>query len=44
MSGEVGGCIDGNNGNKCLIFPSTDKNKKVLEKGFGMKINIISKQ
>ena len=44
MSGEVDGCIEVNNGNKCLIFPSTDKNKKVLEKGFGMKLNIISKQ
>ena len=30
--GEVDGCIEENNGNKYLIFDSTDKNKQVLEK------------
>ena len=30
--GEVDGCIEENNGNKCLTFASTYKNKKVLEK------------
>ena len=30
--GEVDGYIEENNGNKCLIFASTDKNKKFLEK------------
>ena len=29
---EVDGYIEENNGNKYLTFPSTDKNKKVLEK------------
>ena len=45
--GEVDGYIEENNENKCLIFASTDKNKKVLEKyiqSFGIKLNIISKQ
>ena len=30
--GELDGSIEENNGNKYLIFTSTDKNKKVLEK------------
>ena len=32
MIGEVDGYIEENNENKYLIFASTDKNKKVLEK------------
>ena len=30
--GETDGYIEENNGNKYITFPSTDKNKKVLEK------------
>ena len=30
--GEVDGCIEESNGNKYLIFASTDKNKEVLKK------------
>ena len=45
MIGEVNGFIEENNGNKYLIFASTDKNKKVLKsiKSFGTKLNIIFK-
>ena len=40
--GEVDGHIEGKNGNKYLIFASTDKNKEILKniQNFGMGLKI----
>ena len=46
MIGEVIGHIEENNGNKYLVFDSSDENKEVIKNtktfGMGLKINLRS--